>query len=103
MRARSSARVRLILSLMLILCEVYNVRKDIADRAVRINQLYKRALELLRADMAEHVVWEDLENYARRQWAVSYNTLRDYVAAAMAKAKDQIEDERAESEKAKPQ
>jgi len=67
-------------------------RKDMRDRVMRINVLYKYALERLKEGYTEDAVYDELVEIARRNWSPSYNTLKDYVENAISKAKADFEE-----------
>jgi len=62
-------------------------------RANRIKELTREAVSLLHEGKSEQEVRLRLKEIALRKWAVSINTLSNYVQTAMVKAKAQIEAE----------
>jgi len=70
--------------------EVPNPRQ-VAERQRRIEELAAKAFDLLRKGVGEDEVRFHLAELAVRNWAPSYMTLKDYVDAAVHRAKIKLE------------
>jgi len=77
------------------------VDKRATLKEARIRELTEAALAMLEEGWSEEKVEEELRRTAIYLWAPSYNTLKVYIQAAIARAQAQLEEARRRGEEGK--
>jgi hypothetical protein len=77
------------------------VDKRATLKEARIRELTVAALAMLEEGWSEEKVEEELRRTAIYLWAPSYNTLKVYIQAAMARAQAQLEEARRQEQEGK--